>query len=113
MRDAPEPRREGRNCGLFEPDIDSRTARSGMILTMKALESGRVLLSAAERRQYTRAEAYLRRRCGMDIATAEPVLCDEVLFLELTRLALAGDFERVDRIIEEIAKFIVTRVRTQ
>jgi hypothetical protein len=84
-----------------------------MISPMKALESGRVLLSAAERRQYARAETYLRRRCGMDISTAESVLCDEVLFLELTRLALADDLERVDRIIEEIAKVILTRVRTQ
>ena len=84
-----------------------------MILPTKALESGRVLLSAAERRQYARAEAYLRRRCGMGIATAEPVLCDEVLFLELTRLALAGDLERVDRVIAEIAEVILSRVRTQ
>jgi hypothetical protein len=84
-----------------------------MILTMKGLESSRVLLSAAERRQYARAEAYLRWCCEMHIATAEPVLCDEVLFLELTRLALAGDLERVDRISEEIAEVILTRVRTQ
>lgn len=73
-----------------------------MIPSMKALESGRAELSAAERRLYADAAAHLRLRCGTEIVLAAPLPVDEVL-LELTRLALEGDLERVDEIIDEIA----------
>lgn len=73
---------------------------SVMISTMKALESGRVQLSAAERRLYADAAAYVRRRSRTEIALAEPLSVDELLFLELTRLALGGDLQRVDQIID-------------
>ncbi len=82
-----------------------------MIPTMKSLESGRVQLSAAERRQYADAAAYLRRRCGTEIILAEPLSVDEVLSLALTRMALGGDLERVDRIIDEIDEMIRARLR--
>jgi len=52
-----------------------------MIPTMKALESGRVQLSAAERRVYANAVAYLLRRCGTELVLAEPLSVDEVLSL--------------------------------
>lgn len=80
---------------------------------MKALESGRVQLSAAERRLYADAAAYLRRRCGAEIVLAEPLLVDEVLSLELTRMALGGDLQRVDQIIGEIDEIIRARLRPQ
>jgi len=79
---------------------------------MKALESGRVQLSAAERRRYADAAVYLRRRCRTVIALDEPLSVDEALFLELTRMALGGDLERVDRIIDEIGEMIRAKVRT-
>lgn len=82
-----------------------------MMPVVKALESGRAQLSAAERRRYVQAAAYLRRRCGTDIALAEPLSVEELLFLELTRLALGGDLERVDRIIGEIDGIIRARLR--
>ena len=77
---------------------------------MKALESGRAQLSAAERRLYADAAAYLRRRFGTEIALAEPLSVDEVLCLELTRLALGGDLERVDQIVDEIDEVIRARL---
>jgi hypothetical protein len=82
-----------------------------MIPTMKALESGRAQLSAAERRHYADAAAYLRRHCGTEIVLATPLSVEEVLCLELTRLALGGDLERVDRIIDEIDEMIRARLR--
>ena len=78
---------------------------------MKALESGRVQLSAAERRRYAQAAAYLRRRCGAEIVLAEPLSVDEVLSLELARLALGGDLQRVDQIIAQIDQVIQARLR--
>jgi hypothetical protein len=84
-----------------------------MIPTMKALESGRTQLSPAERRRYAEAAAYLRRRCGTEIVLAEPLSVDEVLSLELTRIALGGDLERVDQIIDEIDEVIRARLRPQ
>lgn len=84
-----------------------------MIPTMKALESGRAQLSAAERRLYANAAAYLRRRCGTEIVLAEPLPVGDVLALELTRLALEGDLARVDRIIDEIDEVIRARLRPQ
>ena len=82
-----------------------------MIPAMKALESGRAQLSAAERRRYAGAAAYLRRHCGTEIALAEPLSVDEVLSLELTRMALGGELERVDQIIDEIEEMIRARLR--
>jgi hypothetical protein len=84
-----------------------------MISTMKALESGRVHLSTAERRLYADAAAYLRRRCGAEIVLAEPLSVDDVLSLELARLALGGELERVDQIIGEIDEIIQARLRPQ
>jgi hypothetical protein len=81
-----------------------------MMLAMKALESGRAQLSAAERRLYADAATYLRRRFGTEIVLAEPLSVDDVLCLELTRLALGGDFERVDQITDEIAEVIRARL---
>lgn len=80
---------------------------------MKALESGRAQLSAAEQRRYADAAAYLERRCGTDLVLAKPLSVDEVLFLELTRMALGGDLERVDQIIDEIGAVIRARLRPQ
>jgi hypothetical protein len=82
-----------------------------MIPSMKALESGRVRLSNAERRRYAEAAAYLRRRCGMEIALDEALSVDNALFLELTRMALGGDLERVDQIVNEIDAMIRSRLR--
>jgi hypothetical protein len=82
-----------------------------MIPTMKSLESGRVQLSAAEQWQYANAAAYLRRRCGTEIILAKPLSVDEVLSLELTRMALGGDLDRVDQIIDEIGEVIRARLR--
>jgi hypothetical protein len=82
-----------------------------MITSMKALESGRVRLSAAERRRYANAAAYLGRRCGTAIALAAPLSVEEVLSLELTRLALGGDLARVDQIIDQIDEVIRSRLR--
>ena len=93
--------------------MGSEAARSGMIPAMKALESGRVHLSAAERRRYGKAAAYLGRRCGTAIALAAPLSVEDVLALELTRLALAGDLARVDQIIDEIDEVIRARLRPQ
>jgi hypothetical protein len=84
-----------------------------MIPTVKALESCRVQLSAAERRLYAHAAAYLRRRCGTEVVLAEPLSVEEMLCLELTRMALGGDLERVDQIIDEIDEVIRTRLRPQ
>ena len=84
-----------------------------MIPTMKALESGRTQLSPAERRRYAEAAAYLGRRCGTEIVLAEPLPVDEVLALELTRIALGGDLERVDQIIDAIDEVIRARLRPQ
>jgi len=84
-----------------------------MIPTMKALESGRVHLSAAERRRYANAAAYLGRRCGTAIALAAPLSVDDVLSLELARLALGGELERVDQIINDIGAVIRARLRPQ
>ena len=92
-------------------DVASDAARSGMIPTMKALESGRAQFSAAEQRRYADAAAYLRRRCGTEIVLAEPLSVEEVLSLELTRIALGGDLERVDQIIDEIEEMIRARLR--
>ena len=82
-----------------------------MMAAMKALESGRAQLSAAEQRLYADAAAYLRRRCGAEIVLAEPLSVDEVLSLELTRLALGGKLERVAQIIDEIEDVVRARRR--
>jgi len=74
------------------------------------MESGRVQLSAIERRRYAQAAAYLRRRCRTEIVLAEPLAVDEVLSLELTRLALGGDLQRVDQIIDQIDEVIRARL---
>jgi len=74
------------------------------------MESGRVQLSAAEQRRYADAAAYLRHRCGTEIVLAAPLPVDEVLCLELTRMALGGDLGRVDRIIDEIDEVIRARL---
>jgi hypothetical protein len=78
---------------------------------MKALESGRAQLSRVEQRRYAEAAAYLQRRCRTNIALAEPLSVDELLFLELTRLALDGDLQRVDQIIDQIDEDIQARLR--
>jgi hypothetical protein len=82
-----------------------------MIPGMKALESGRAQLFAAEQRLHAAAAAYLRRRCGTEIVLAEPLSVDEVLCLELTRMALRGDLERVDQIIDAIGDAIRAKLR--
>ena len=82
-----------------------------MMAAMKALESGRAQLSAAEQRLYADAAAYLRRRCGAEIVLAEPLSVDEVLSLELTRLALGGKLERVAQIVDEIEDVVRARRR--
>ena len=84
-----------------------------MMPPMKALESGRVHLSAAERRRYANAAAYLRRRCGTEVMLATPLSVEEVLALELTRMALGGDLARVDQLIDEIDEVIRARLRPQ
>lgn len=78
---------------------------------MKALESGRVLLSDEEQRNFVEAGVYLARRCGAAIDTATPVTVEELLFLELAREALGGDIEKVDRIIAEIEAMVAARLR--
>lgn len=78
---------------------------------MKALESGRVLLSDRERRKYVDAGVYLERRCGTTIDSASPVTVEDLLFLELARGALGGDLEKFDRLIAEIEAMIVQRLR--
>jgi len=98
---------------LLEPKPNTIPSPSGMIPTMKALESGRVQLSAAERRLYADAAAYLRRRCGTEVVLAEPLAVDAVLCLELTRMACGGDLERVDQIIGEIDEIIRARLWPQ
>jgi len=42
---------------------------------------------------------------------AEPLSVDEVLSLELTRMALGGDLERVDQTIDQIDEVIQARLR--
>lgn len=84
---------------------------SGIIQRMKALESGRVLLSDRERRRYVDAAVYLEHRCGTTIDTESPVTAEELLFLELARGVLAGDLEKVDRLIAEIEAMIALRLR--
>jgi len=77
---------------------------------MKALESGRVLLSDEEQWNYVDAGVYLARRCGTAIDTATPVTVEELLFLELAREALGGGIEKVDRIIAEIEAMVAARL---
>lgn len=107
-----DPQRARGNRELSAGEGGGHAARSGMIPAMKALESGRAQLSAAERRRYADAAVYLRRRCGTEIVLAEPLSVDQVLFLELTRVALGGDLERVDQIIDEVDKIVRARLLT-
>jgi hypothetical protein len=85
-----------------------------MTPSMMALQPGRTLLSAVEQRRYAQAGAYLRRRCGTrQFALAGPLSAEELLVLELTCNALAGDIERVDRNIDEIGDVSRATLRPQ
>jgi len=47
------------------------------------------------------------------IVLAAPLSVEDVLSLELSRMALSGDLERVDQIIDEIGAVIRARLRPQ